>query len=160
MIYEILSIIPSNFSDTEIDGISAKISAICEKHGAKVLKTENLGKIHLAYPIKAVHHGTYVLFYVESTGEMIEKINTDLRLTDEIARHLAIICENGIPTAPFKMISYEAPLTPEGKRAGQKSALEVAVESAPVAAAPEKISVSELDKKLDEILESDIVADV
>ncbi|MFA6522055.1 MAG: 30S ribosomal protein S6 [Patescibacteria group bacterium] len=161
MIYEILSIIPSNYSDTEIDGIIGKITAVCEKQGAKVQKSENLGKIHLAYPVKASHHGTYVLQYVDASTEVIDKVNLDIRLMDEVARHLTVACENGMPKGTFKMVSYEAPLTPEGKRATSKTASEMAAsDAAPVAAPIEKISVTELDKKLDEILESDIVSDV
>ena len=45
MIYEIMSIIPSHVSDSEIEGVIAGIEGVCTGAGAKIEKTTNLGKI-------------------------------------------------------------------------------------------------------------------
>lgn len=152
MTYEILYIIPSRFSDTEIDGVAKKIEEGLVKAGATVEKTENLGKIKLAFPIKKERHGTYILTYINVDGEKMKKIDQDLRLTDEILRHTIVKREEGIPTGAFKLSSYEAPITPEGKRSHKKGKMDAPAQARPAAAA-EPITMAELDKKLDSILD-------
>ena len=159
MIDEFLYIVPSNFSDTEIDGVVKNVSALLEKAGAKIEKTDNLGKIKLAYPIKKVRHGTYILSYVSFEDKsVLPKLDTDLKHMDEVLRHVLIKREDGIPTHPVTLMSYQAPLTPEGKRAS--ASVERPAVKQQEAQSEEKMSVADLDKKLDEILESDITKNV
>jgi small subunit ribosomal protein S6 len=155
MIYEIMYIIPSRYTDTEIDGITASISKILETAGAKVEKTDNLGKLKFAYPIKKERHGTYILTFIETEGETILKIDKDLTLAEEVLRHLIVKREKGIPESSFTLGAYEAPITPEGKRARSEKRVE---KPAPKKPAPtdKKMSIDELDKKLESILDSDL----
>ncbi len=157
MIYEILYIIPSKFSDTEIDGVRAAITGRMEAAGAKIEKTENLGKLKLAYTVKKFSHGTYILVFVDAASEAMAKIDQDLRLADEVLRYTIVKRPQGIPKTIPMPSSYVAPLTSEGKRtagaAGKKELAKVAAPMAPAAVAAEPISAEELDKKLDEILD-------
>ncbi|MBT4856581.1 30S ribosomal protein S6 [Candidatus Uhrbacteria bacterium] len=153
MIYEFMYIIPSKFSDSEIDGVINQVAGVFEKHGAKVEQSQNLGKLKFAYPIKKVRHGTYVLAYISAEAEAVAKIDKDIRLTDEVLRHMIVKREKGIPTAKyeFKPGSYQEPLDAEGKRAvARKPRKPKVVES------PDRLSTEELDRKLDEILDKDI----
>ncbi len=155
MIYEILYIIPSKYSDSEIDGVSARVHKALEDAGAKVQNTKNLGKIKLAYPVKKVRHGTYILTYVEHDGSNLKKIDQDLRLSEDVLRHAIVKRPAGIPTMTFTMTSYQEPLSPEGKRNIVKK--EGKPRKAQVQIAQEvKMTVGDLDKQLDEILDSDL----
>ncbi|MBU0613979.1 30S ribosomal protein S6 [Patescibacteria group bacterium] len=160
MIYEILYIVPSKFSDNEVDGAVERVASIFSKHGAEVKETKTLGKIKLAYPIKQVTHGTYILVFIESETEKVQAIDFDLKLAPEVLRHTMLKREKGIPSFSFNMVSYAAPLTPEGKRSSVVGLKNDKVQKAPSKKEADKISAQDLDKKLDEILESDIVADV
>ena len=160
MIYEVMYVIPSKFSDTEIDGITAKVGTLFAKHGAKVEKTDNLGKIKLAYPIKKERYGTYMLAFIDMEGEKLEKLDQDLRLSDEVLRHVMVKRAKGVPVTYHVPESYVAPLTPEGKRSAAKPVVKDTPKQAPQAESKEKLSTEELDKKLDEILDSDITSDV
>lgn len=151
-------IVPSKFSDSEVDGAVKTVSGLFEKHGAKVEKTENLGKIKLAYPIKKVGYGTYLLAFIDVAGENVLAIDQELRLADEVLRHMIVKREKGIPSETFTISSYTAPITSEGKRAKKGEEKKEAPKTQE--ATEEKLSTKELDKKLDEILESDIVSEV
>lgn len=153
MIYEILYIIPSKFSDSEIDGVIEQKTKALEAADAKVQQTKNLGKIKLAYPIKKVTHGTYVLSYFEHDGSNLKKIDQDFRLADDILRHMVLSRPEGIPSTMPSLTSYQEPLSPEGKRTTPKKEKKVRV-AAPTEET--KMSVDELDKQLDEILDSDL----
>ena len=154
MIYEILYIIPSKFSDSEIDGVIERTTKSLEDAGAQVQQTKNLGKIKLAYPIKKVTHGTYVLSYFEHDGSNLKKINQDFRLSDDVLRHTVVKHEDGIPSGEVSLTSYQEPLSPEGKRTAPKKEKKVQVAQKP--ADESKMSVDDLDKQLDEILDSDL----
>ncbi|HAL50359.1 MAG: 30S ribosomal protein S6 [Candidatus Uhrbacteria bacterium GW2011_GWD2_41_121] len=154
MIYEILYIIPSKFSDSEIDGVTERVSNVLETAGAKVQETKNLGKIKLAYPVKKMRHGTYILTYVEHDGSNLQKIDQNLRLSEDVLRHVVVKRPEGIPTMSFTLTSYQEPLSPEGKRTTAKKEPRAKKSQAePVA---EKMTAMDLDKQLDDILDSDL----
>ena len=158
MTYELLYIVPSKFSETEIADVTKIVEGLLTKHEAKVLKTENLGKIKFAYPIKKFTHGTYILTYIEVAGEKIKDLDLELKLASEVLRHVFVKREKGIPEFEFKVSSYVAPLTSEGKRATAPSIMQPKPEAPKrVEAKAEPVSEEKLEEKLDEILEGDIV---
>lgn len=159
MIYEILAIIPSKYSDSEVDGAIQNVASLLEANGAKIEKQQNLGKLKLAYPIKHVRFGTYVLLYVEAAQEAMKKIDQSLRLADEVLRHIVIARPEGIPTFTFRMTAYQPPLTPEGRRAGDREE-RPARQERPAAEPEKRMSTEELNDKLDQILDSDIMKNI
>lgn len=160
MIYEIMSIIPSKFSDSEVDGVVTSIEAMFTAAGAKVEKTSNLGKIKLAYPIDHIRFGTYILTYVTVDGEKVQKIDQDLRLSENVLRHIIIARPEGIPATPFRMTSYTPPLNAEGRRAGDKEERPRSEHKAEAVVEKAKMSTAELNDKLDQILDSDIMKNI
>ena len=158
MIYEVMYIIPSKYSETEVEGVSTTVNALFTKHGAELQKSENLGKIKLAYPIKKEKYGTFILNFIEVPGENLIKLDQDFRLSEEVLRHIIVKREKGIPATFNKPESYVAPLNSEGKRTAGLAA--EADKPKPQAKSGKKLSTEALDKKLDEILESDITKDI
>lgn len=153
MIYEIMYIIPSKYSDSEIEGIQKEVKALYEKHGAELKQEKNLGKIKFAYEIKNFSHGTYILSYVEAGAQAVSKIDTELRLADQVLRHIIVKREDGIPTYDIELVQYQAPINSAGKRVKPKKVVAEAVDKSD----EKEISVDDLNEKLDEILEDDIV---
>ncbi|MFZ2681741.1 MAG: 30S ribosomal protein S6 [Patescibacteria group bacterium] len=163
MLYEIMTILPSQYADTEVDGVVATVSAVLEKSGAKVEKSHSFGKIKMAYPIERQRYGTYILFYVQAEPEMLKKLDLDMRLTEEVLRHMVIARPDGMPKGEFKLVQYTPPLTPEGRRAGERDERTDRPERTgkPVATeAAGKVTTQELSNKLDQILDSDIMKNI
>lgn len=160
MIYEIMTIVPTKYSENEVDGVVATIAKTIEAAGGKIEKTVNLGKIKMAYAIEHQRYGTYVLFYVSLEKEAVAKMDQNLRLADEVLRHITIARPEGIPTSDYRLVSYQPPLNAEGRRAGDREE-RPAREAAPRAREAEgKMSTEELSSKLDQILDSDIMKNV
>jgi len=158
MLYEIMYIIPAKYSDSEIEGMTKTVSLLLEKHGAEIKKTMNLGKLKFAYSIKKQTHGTYILNFIEVDGSALSKIDAELRLADEVLRHITIRRESGIPEHEIVLTPYVAPITPEGKRVVKKT--RQTKESPTVLTAPaENVSAEEIKKKLDEILDDDTLTE-
>lgn len=159
--YELLYIVSSTYSDADVDGIKEKIEGMIKNAGATILRNEKLGKLKLAYPIKHQKFGTYVLTQFDVEPAAIQKLDQDLRLMEDVLRHLVTERLPGAEKKKYELKAYEAPLTEEGqprrmdRRPGRRSgAPSEAPVDAPIAprVGPE-MSMEELDKKLDKILE-------
>jgi len=159
MIYEIMTVIPSRFADNEIEKVTGDIAKEIEKAEGKIEKTVNLGKQKLAYVIEGERYGTYMMFYVAAEQAAMAKIDLNLRLCEEVLRHITIARPEGIPSGDYKLVSYVAPLTTEGRRSSEREDRPVREHHA--AEAPvKKLSTEELSSKLDQILDSDIMKNV
>lgn len=161
MTYELLYIIPIRYTDAEIEGIQSTVRGLVEKAGAKIVKEENLGRIRLAYPIKQTRHGTYILAYLEAETAVVAEIENQLRLATEVLRHMLVRLPKGIPEHSFLLESYVAPLSEEEeenrrpRRAVEAAPIRVveSTETEPMPREDKPLSMEELDKKLDEILD-------
>ncbi len=140
------------------------VTKVIEKAGGKVEKSHSFGKIKTAYPIERQRYGTYIMFYVTAEPEAMKKLDGDLRLTEEVLRHMVVARPEGMPKGEFKLVQYTPPLTTEGRRAGEReerSDRPDRRERAP--AAPEtagKVTTEEFSSKLDQILDSDIMKNI
>ncbi len=164
MKYEILYILSSAFSDTEVADEQKKVAALIEEAGGQISRDEVLGKIKLAYPINKQRHGTYVLVHFEAETSAISPLEEKLRLSDEILRHTIAKMVPGTEDKKYELASYVPPISAEGKTTKPRPKLTTPKiapppPSKPAETAP-KMSVEELDKKLDEILESDVLKDI
>ena len=163
MKYELLYLISSSFTDTEVEEIQKKVSSMVEEAGSKISRDESLGKIKLAYPIKNARHGTYILLHFEAEPSVLKDLDVKLRLSEHVLRHTMQKMVPGTEDKKYELISYVAPLTTEGRPAQPKKAPVKKLAPPPPATTEEtspKMTVEELDKKLDEILESDVLKDV
>jgi len=173
--YELMYIVGTQYTDAEVGEIQTKIAGMLEKVGAKIVRNEMVGKIRLAYIIKKMRHGSYVLVHFDAPGEVVNDLNRQFNLTEEILRHTILTREPGAETKAVEIFAYVAPLSDEAKRAetkaqstrekegkAEESAVETkevketVVETAVVDAKDANLSVEELDKKLDAILEDDL----
>jgi|SaaInlStandDraft_6_1057023.scaffolds.fasta_scaffold38461_2 small subunit ribosomal protein S6 len=178
--YELLYIVGAQFTDTEVGEIQGKVKALVEKVGGTLLEDHNLGKIRLAYTIKKVNHGSYILAYLEAEGAMVAELDRQLRLSDDVLRHMIIDRPEGSKASDFELTSYVAPLSEEARaERGPKKKPGARPERAPKPAATpaptpavappapsassaeeKKMSMEELDQKLDKILEGDLAENV
>lgn len=178
--YELLYIIPNKFTDAEVGPIVTKVEDMLKSSGLTVVKSENLGKRKLAYPIQQFNHGYYVLCEFKGTSENINKINETLGLSPEILRHsltmkvntgldeakrlkLAQEMEMGItagqdtveykakPAAPVTQGKYIVNISKEISEAAKETD-KPATLNEPPPQGDNKLDVKELDKKLDELL--------
>ncbi len=86
--YELLYIVPSPFTEKDLPNISKKVEEIVNSFGGKIKQEENLGNRKLAYPIKQIYRGFYVLVEFEVDSLKLKELNLKLKLTPEILRYL------------------------------------------------------------------------
>jgi small subunit ribosomal protein S6 len=98
-LYEVLFIIAPTTEEGDINALIAQLSDVATNQGAKVLKTDRLGRRKLAYPIKKFHEGHYVVLTIEGTGAEITEIERRMRVTDAIIRYLTVRIDEDLKRA-------------------------------------------------------------
>lgn len=140
--YELLYIVSGNYTEDELLPIKEKIRELIEKADGKITLEDNLGKKKLTYPIKKTTQGYYLLYEFDLETVALKKLNHVLLLTGEIIRHL--ITKKSLTAPSMVEITQEQVATEKIKKQEEK------VEK------KDKIKLEDLDKKLDEILDSDV----
>ena len=156
--YEILYILPASFTPEETLPVVEKVAALIKDNGGDITKDENMGKQKLAYPIKNLSHGYYFLYEFDLPKAHLQKLTQTLQLETDVVRFL--IVKKRVKTE--KEISEEK-LMQERLAKRKEKEIEKMKEESTSAKTPadnekkpkEKISLEDLDKKLDEILDTD-----
>ncbi|MFA5022060.1 MAG: 30S ribosomal protein S6 [Patescibacteria group bacterium] len=147
--YELLYLVGANYTEEELAPIKEKVKELIKKFGGEITAEDSFGKKKLAYPIKKNYQGYYLLYEFNLDGQNLKDLTKNLKLTNEVLRH--IIAKKKIKTAnEIKAIEERAK-----KMKAAETASEVKVEKK--AKDEGKIKLEDLDQKLDEILEGDIM---
>lgn len=156
-----LYIIPATKTESEVSVAKDEVSAMVAKYASATKRDDILGKQKLAYPIASVRYGYYVIVYFEGEPEGIKALDEELRHSTNVLRHMIVKAEDGAEEAEVVLSEYEAPdpfarrkpRTPKSDAPVKKETMTQEQASAAVKATS---SGDELEKKLDNILESDI----
>jgi len=165
--YELLYIVPIKFLDDELQKIVANINGMINKLNGTITREDNLGKLRLAYPIKDVHQGSYVVAEFDMAPENEKKLNSQLSLLPEVLRHMLvkkrvkteqeIKREQRIQDGMRKEKETELSEIQEREKTAVKKAEEQPAPERKEKAPDTRASLEDLDKKLDEILTDDIL---
>ncbi len=165
--YELCVLFGGNLADAEIEKQAGEVSELVKAAGVRVTFSASVGKRKLAYAINGHTSGDYRVWYFVAAPESVPGLNEKLRLSSVVARHLIAVLQMGIAESRIAKIREgkstvaEAPARTAGwRRTGDHRAADArkseSPEHAPLPAREvKKTSLEDLDKKLDEILESD-----
>lgn len=151
--YEIIFIIPSKYTDAEMEGVVGKVSGILKESGAEISDTFQLGKRRLAYPIDHQRNGSYVLVHFEAEPTAILKMDQTLRLTGEVLRHMIVERDPHLTQIP----SFSEADERRGDEARTQERRTAPAAAKPAPSKPKDVNMEELDKKLDEILTEEVL---
>lgn len=87
--YESVVIINPNLEAESIKALIAKISDLINGNGT-VSSVEELGKRKLAYEIKKLNEGYYVVLKFEAKPELITELERVYRITDEVMKFIVV----------------------------------------------------------------------
>ena len=147
--YELMLIISGAITEDMHPSILEQTQKNLEKESATGIKQIALGRKKLAYAIKHLKHGFYFTYEFDLSTKNLNNLHEDLRLNTQILRFL--ITKKKIRTA--EDISREN----KQKEGRIKAQLKKEAEEKKATRDANKVSLEDLDKKLDEILEEKIV---
>jgi len=87
--YESVIIINPNLEEESIKNLVKKFSDLINTDG-KVTSVEEMGKRKLAYEIKKLKEGFYVVLKFEAKPELIAELERNYRITDEVMKFMVI----------------------------------------------------------------------
>jgi len=67
-----------------------RLEAIITENGGKMVEKDARGRRQLAYPINKKNYGVYHFWTFDAPGEMLEKLNFELRTSDVVLRSLTL----------------------------------------------------------------------
>lgn len=148
--YELLFIVSNKFSEDEVKDVVKDVHKIITDNEGKITYTEEWGKKKLSYPIKGFQFGYYSLAEFDASGEKVNKINNELRLSTEVLRHL-IVAKASRTAEEIQAEKKQA----EKKIVAKARAETEVVEKKEIEKPKKAIDLKDLDEKLDRILETD-----
>lgn len=88
--YEGVFIARQDASSAQVEGLQDTFAALIEEKGGKVTKREYWGLRNIAYRMKKNRKGHYVLFNIDATSEAMNEFDRQMRLNEDILRHLVV----------------------------------------------------------------------
>ena len=87
--YESVIIVNPNVDEAGLKALEEKFTGLINENG-KVESVENMGKKRLAYEIKKIKEGTYMLFNFEANPDSIKELEIVYRITDDIIKFIVV----------------------------------------------------------------------
>lgn len=157
--YELLYIIAATHAENELQPVIDGVTAAITKVGAKTTRNDMVGKLKLAYPVNHTRHGYYILVDLDLEPEKLTNLETAMRLHTDVIRH-QIMIKNQKAKPVFKLTSVEDIDREKARRADAKETTRTGRQAA-AAPKPEgkkvEVNMADLDKKLDKIVEGQII---
>ncbi len=91
--YELTYLISDLVPESDLNKVTGKIGSYISDLKGKVIKEEIWGRRKLAYPINKQDFATYVTIYFELPALSANDFDREIRLTNEVIRHLMIVKE-------------------------------------------------------------------
>jgi small subunit ribosomal protein S6 len=88
--YEVLYIVRADLDDDKVQDIVKRVGTLIEKSGGTLQRTNLWGKRKLAYEVKHQKEGSYVLQDFGIGPEHIPELESALKITEEVLRHLIV----------------------------------------------------------------------
>lgn len=111
--YELMYIVRPELEDDAVRVAVKSVRSLIETHGGEVVKTTLWGKRRLAYEVKRLREGHYVLVVFHLDGGKVAEIERSLRIHDTVFRHLIVVHEGPMPDPEAEIEEIEGPVEPE-----------------------------------------------
>ena len=98
--YELTFIVKPDTDATNLAILLEKVKDTITAEGGSIVKVDQWGLRRLMYPIRKYREGQYVFELVQLEGNSVAKIETRLRLMEDIIRYLFIRADDNLPEPP------------------------------------------------------------
>ncbi len=158
--YELLLVLPGTLDEKEAETRSNEILSVVKEYGTEG-EIAPMGKMRLAYPIKQIRYGYFYTILFKAETKELKAVQTKLGLMRDLLRAI-ISLHNPNYTAASKM-SFTTTITGANMN-NEEPAVVMERNEQPVEKtadkAEKKVSVQDIDKKLEEILAGEVISGV
>jgi ribosomal protein S6 len=89
-IYEICVLYGATITQKEESQLQKDIEGLFDEIGAKQISKDEWGRRGLAIRIKGFDEGKYIVYYVEADPEKMKEVDTQMRITPNLLRHIIV----------------------------------------------------------------------
>ncbi len=118
-LYEGMFLVDSAEAGMDWDGVIASITKILDKAKAEIVSIRKWDDRRLAYDIRRVSRGTYILTYFRVEGQKVQEIERSVQLSEKIIRALILNAEN-MSAADIEKETPAARAEKEGSHEGRE----------------------------------------
>ncbi len=112
--YELMYIVRPDVDDDGLRAAVDSVKSLVEGQGGEVRKTTMWGKRRLAYEVKHLRDGHYVIAELRLDGSKVAEVERALRIHDSVFRHLLVIQEVPSPEGEEGEVSADGALPADG----------------------------------------------
>jgi small subunit ribosomal protein S6 len=95
--YEIIFIAHPDLVEDEVKGLIEKMKEVIENLNGQLIKVEEWGRRKLAYKLKKLAKGYYVLIRFLGDGRVLAEIERNLRLSDRVLKYQSVRLDEKAP---------------------------------------------------------------
>ena len=88
--YEVLYIVRADVDDEKVQDAVKRVNTLIERSGGTAERTNLWGKRKLAYEVKHQKEGSYVLQDFQLDPDRVPELESSLKITEEVLRHLIV----------------------------------------------------------------------
>jgi small subunit ribosomal protein S6 len=88
--YELVLIIHPDLDEAAFNEIVERVSGWITEDGGEIIKTDVWGKRQLAYPIRKLNEGQYMLLQTKMNAQLGTTIERNLRYMETVLRYMLI----------------------------------------------------------------------
>jgi small subunit ribosomal protein S6 len=115
--YELMYIVRPDVDDDALRAAVESVKSLIEGQGGEVRKTTMWGKRRLAYEVKHLRDGHYVIAELRLDGSKVAEVERALRIHDSVFRHLLVIQEVPSPADEESEVAADGALPAESSSA-------------------------------------------
>jgi small subunit ribosomal protein S6 len=92
--YELVFIVHPEVDDEGLAAVVETVKDLVKRGGGRVAKVDLWGLRRLAYPIRNLGEGQYVLMHLHLAPEGVAELERSLKLSEQVIRHLVVRLED------------------------------------------------------------------
>lgn len=88
--YEVVFVHRPDLDEEKSTALIERFKDLIETNGGEVLKIDKWGKRRLAYEVKDLREGVYIIAHMNAEPKVATELDRVFKITDEVLRHIIV----------------------------------------------------------------------
>ncbi len=88
--YEVVFVLRPDLDEEKNASLIEKFKDLIESQGGEILKIDKWGKRRLAYEVKDLREGVYIIVHMNAEPEVATELDRVFKIADEVLRHIIV----------------------------------------------------------------------
>jgi len=103
--YELMFVLTPDLQEDGVTAATERVNGMITNRGGEITKVDTWGRRRLAYPIRHHLDGFYTVMRFKLEANLTEELDRNLRLTEQVMRHLIVHAEEVPAPRPIRRVS-------------------------------------------------------